>query len=315
VHEIADAEERTKAIARDYVSAPASTLVISPDNNSREHINRAIHRELQAQGTVDHSGYEMRVLSPRHDLTGAERRWASRYESGDVIRYSRGSEALGIQSGEYSVVKDIDGERNQLTVTLRDSSSVTYDPRRLQGVNVYRETNTEFAIGDRVQFTSPYRDLKIPNREMGVIEEIDREQNLSIRLDSGKSVGFNLAEHPHIDYGYAVTSYTGQGQTADRVLVHVDTSQSEHLVNDRFAYVALSRGRYDAEIYTDSSIDLARTLSRHVSKSSAIDSHERFQAHKHEEGFGHSDDFLKHEAAIEESHGEEGHAHGQDAGL
>jgi ATP-dependent exoDNAse (exonuclease V) alpha subunit len=316
VHEIADAEARTKAIARDYVSAPNSTLVISPDNNSRERINRAIHQELQVQGTVEQSGYEMRVLSPRHDLTGAERRWASRYESGDVIRYSRGSEALGIQSGEYGVVRDIDGERNQLTVTLRDGDSVTYDPRRLQGVNVYRETNSEFAVGDRVQFTSPYRDLKIPNREMGVIEEIDREQNLSIRLDSGRSVRFNLAEHPHIDYGYAVTSYSGQGQTADRVLVHVDTTQSEHLVNDRFAYVALSRGRYDAEIYTDSSIDLARTLSRHTSKSSAIESHERFQAHQHEEEFGHkADDSLKHEAATEESRGEEGHAHGHDAGL
>jgi hypothetical protein len=96
----------------------------------------------------------------------------------------------------------------------------------------------------------------------------------------------------------------------------VDTTQSEHLVNDRFAYVALSRGRYDAEIYTDSSIDLARTLSRHTSKSSAIESHERFQAHQHEEEFGHkADDSLKHEAATEESRGEEGHAHGHDAGL
>jgi conjugative relaxase-like TrwC/TraI family protein len=316
VHEITDAEERIKAIARDYVSDPHSTLVISPDNNSRERINRAIHHELQTQGTVERSGYQMNVLSPRHDLTGAERRWASRYESGDVIRYSRGSEGLGIQAGSYGVVKNIDGERNQLTVSLQDGSGVTYDPRRLQGVNVFRESNSEFACGDRVQFTSPYRDLKIPNREMGVIEDIDREQNLRIRLDSGKSVGFNLAEHPHIDYGYAVTSYSGQGQTADRVLVHVDTTQSEHLVNERFAYVALSRGRYDAEIYTDNSSDLARTLSRHTSKSSALDSHERFQAHHHEEEFGHkTDDSLKHEAAVAESREEEGHAHGQDAGL
>jgi len=175
------------------------------------------------------------------------------------------------------------------------------------------ERCNEFSERDRVQFTSPYRDLKIPNREMGIIEEIDREQNLRIRLDSGKTVGFNLAEHPHIDYGYAVTSYSGQGQTADRVLVHVDTSQSEHLVNERFAYVALSRGRYDAEIYTDNSSDLARTLSRHTSKSSALDSHERFQAHSYEEEFGRkADDSLKHEAAIE-SRGEEEHAHGQDA--
>ena len=30
---------------------------------------------------------------------------------------------------------------------------------------------------------------------------------------------------PHLDYGYAVTSHSSQGQTADRVLVHVDSDR------------------------------------------------------------------------------------------
>ena len=33
----------------------------------------------------------------------------------------------------------------------------------------------------------------------------------------------SVFEHPHLDDGYAVTSYSSQGQTADRVLVHGDT--------------------------------------------------------------------------------------------
>jgi hypothetical protein len=41
-----------------------------------------------------------------------------------------------------------------------------------------------------------------------------------------------------------------QGQTADRVLIHVDTDKSELLVNNRFAYVSVSRAQYDARIYT-----------------------------------------------------------------
>jgi hypothetical protein len=52
-------------------------------------------------------------------------------------------------------------------------------------------------------------------------------------------------EHPHLDYGYAVTSHSSQGQTADRVLIHVDTEKSELLVNNRFAYVSVSRVQYD----------------------------------------------------------------------
>ncbi len=43
--------------------------------------------------------------------------------------------------------------------------------------------------------------------------------------------------------GYAVTSHSSQGQTADRVLFHVDTDKSELLANDRFAYVSVSRGQ------------------------------------------------------------------------
>ncbi len=36
------------------------------------------------------------------------------------------------------------------------------------------------------------------------------------------------------------------------MLVHVDTEQAgEKLVNRRLAYVAVSRGRYDAQIYTN----------------------------------------------------------------
>ncbi|PYT66714.1 MAG: hypothetical protein DMG39_25810 [Acidobacteria bacterium] len=44
--------------------------------------------------------------------------------------------------------------------------------------------------------------------------------------------------------GYAVTSHSSQGQTADRVLIHVDSERAgEKLVNRRLAYVAVSRGR------------------------------------------------------------------------
>jgi ATP-dependent exoDNAse (exonuclease V) alpha subunit len=60
-----------------------------------------------------------------------------------------------------------------------------------------------------------------------------------------------IVSHPHLDYGYAVTSHSSQGATADRVLVHVDTEQAhDQLVNSRLGYVSVLRGRYDAQIYT-----------------------------------------------------------------
>ena len=83
---------------------------------------------------------------------------------------------------------------------------------------------------------------------------------------------FNIPERPHLDYGYAVTSHSSQGATADRVLVHVDTEQAhDQLVNSRLAYVSVSRGRYDAQIYTNDAEKLAEDLSRDVTKQSAME--------------------------------------------
>ena len=87
-------------------------------------------------------------------------------------------------------------------------------------------------------------------------------------MDSGREVAFNVREHPHLDHGYAVTSHSSQGQAADRVLIHVDTDKSEFFINNRFAYVSVSRGQYDAEIYTNKS-ELGRDLSRDVTQRTA----------------------------------------------
>ena len=123
-----------------------------------------------------------------------------------------------------------------------------------------------------MQFTAPYREHHVANRELGTIEQMDASGRLQLRLDSGRAVAFTVETHPHLDYGYAVTSHSSQGQTADRVLVHVDTERGgEQLVNRRLAYVAVSRGRFDAQIYTDDKAQLGEALSREVSHRSAIE--------------------------------------------
>ena len=154
-----------------------------------------------------------------------------------------------------------------------------------------------------MQFTAPNRERHIANRELGIIEKIDDSGNLQVRLDSGRSVAFNIKENPHLDYGYAITSHSSQGQTADRVLVHIDTEQAgEKLVNRRLAYVAVSRGRYDAQVYTSDKGQLAEQLARDVSHRSAMEassesvssaqkiepSSTRSQVHEHTQAEGHS---------------------------
>jgi len=275
VHEIVGRDERLSEIAREYAREPQGTLVISPDNESRRELNRLIHRDLQERDDVSRDEHKLRVLDSRQEMTGADRQWAGQYEEGDVVRYTRGSKVLGIAPGEYARVERVDARENRVTIERANGEHQTYDPRRLSGVAVYHETERVFSEGDRVQFTAPSRDLRVANRELGTIEKVNDAGDARIRMDSGREVAFNIREHPHLDHGYAVTSHSSQGQTADRVLIHVDTEKSELLVNNRFAYVSVSRGQYDAQIYTNDRSELARDLSRDLTQRTAIQNQEQ----------------------------------------
>jgi len=270
VHEIRGHEERISAIAKDYAKSPEGTLVVSPDNRSRVEINLAIRAEMQERGLVSKEEHRIEALVPRQDLTGPERTWAARYEFNDVVRYGRASKETGIERGEYARVKSVDAEKNLLTVVRANGSELTYDPRRQQGVSVYREEPRSFAVGDRIQFTAPANDLKIANRELGTVEAIGQDGRLSLKLDGGRDVHLDPREHPHLDHGYAVTSHSSQGQTAERVLIHVDTElAAKDLLNSRMAYVAVSRGAEDAQLFTNDRAKLPEALGHDVSHESA----------------------------------------------
>jgi len=296
VHEIPDHHRRIAAIASEYANSPERTLVVSPDNRSRLEINERIHAELQERGMVRNTEHHVRTLVPRQDLTGADRTWAERYEVGDVLRYSRSSKETGIGKGEYTQVKSIDAAANRLTVEIQNGTERTYDPRRQQGVTVYREELHTFSEGDRIQFTAPANDLKVTNRELGTIESIGGNGRLTLTMDDGRSVQLDPNRQLHLDYGYAVTSHSSQGQTADRVLIHVDTELgAKDLLNSRMAYVAVSRGALDAQIFTNDAAKLGQALCRDVSHAPAIQqapiSHAIVQAAQqrpaHEREIGH----------------------------
>jgi hypothetical protein len=271
VKEISNGEERIRAIAKSYVESPENTLIVSPDNASRRDLNVAVRQELKLNGTLAPEDHTFRVFVQRQDMTGAERSWASHYEVNDVIRYTRGSKAIGIGAGAYASVVAIDPGVNQLMVEKANQELATYDPRRLAGVSVYQEIEREFSVGDRVQFTAPDKSLGVANRDLATIEAIHPDGRFSARLDNNRQIEFNAIEHRHFDHGYAVTSHSSQGLTAERVLVHADTRVHPDLLNSRFGYVSISRASHGATLFTDDLAKLAPQLAADVSKTSALE--------------------------------------------
>jgi hypothetical protein len=83
-----------------------------------------------------------------------------------VVRYTRGSKTHGIEAGEYARVERANEKENLVTVKRENGEQVSYDPRRLHGVTLYREAECSFSRGERVQLTALDRERHIANREL-----------------------------------------------------------------------------------------------------------------------------------------------------
>ena len=161
---------------------------------------------------------------------------------------------------------------NLLSVEQPSGNVITYDPRRLTGVNVYREVAHEFSAGDRIQFTAPDKSIGVANRDLAVIDSIGPTGQISARLDNGRQIEVDATVYRHFDHGYAVTSHSAQGLTAERVLVNADTGVHPDLLSSRFGYVAVSRASHEATVFTDDANRLGYRLGTEVSKTAALES-------------------------------------------
>jgi conjugative relaxase-like TrwC/TraI family protein len=275
VIEIRDEQARYARIAEEYQKAPKETLVISADNRSRAEINAAIHDRLKVSGQIEAREYRFNLLVENQDVTGADRKLASSYGVGNVLRYNTGerkSRTLGIKAGDYTTVNAVNPDTNELTVITKDGRSVTYNPERFHGVSIFRPEERAFAVGERVQFTAPTPDHIAVRRDLGHITRIHGSR-LSIALDSGRALTVDTNSFRHLDHGYAVTSYSSQSLTYDKAILNVDVAHTNRdLLNKRHALVAATREKQELLVFTDNAAQAPLALTKDVSKSSAIPS-------------------------------------------
>ena len=272
IHEITKPEDRYHTIAKQYLAAHEArrkVLAVSTANEERRQLNCAIRDQLRSRDHIADKGIERTVLINRN-FTKAQRTRAGNYETGDVIRYRRGSKKLGIPRGGYAAVEAVDRERKRILVRADDGRTLQYNPTRPLGVEVFRAERRTFAVGDRIQFRAPDLALRVANGEFATVLRIDNAKAI-LRTDTGREVTAALSRLRHVDYGYASTSHSSQGATVDRVIVNVDTLRSIELVNRKQFYVSISRARDGLTIYTNDRESLRHVVNRDREKSVALE--------------------------------------------
>jgi ATP-dependent exoDNAse (exonuclease V) alpha subunit len=176
---------------------------------------------------------------------------------------------------------------NEQSLTLQTESGRRFEfrPDTLKGVQAYTPETRTIAIGDRLQWREPDNYRRIATGQYATITALNPHR-VEVRLDNGRKVAMVLADARKIDLGYASTSHAAQGATVDRVLVNIDSSRGPQLVNDRMCYVAISRARRDARIYTDDEQRMRRAVVRTQEKEVALDLVDKpRQQHRQTAGF------------------------------
>jgi conjugative relaxase-like TrwC/TraI family protein len=260
---IANRKARIDAIVRDYLARPLGeqeqTLIVTGVNDDRREINDQIRTKLKEERVLHGPEANATVLVQR-DLTRAELTQPKSYQTGDIVRFGRAYPKLGIESGEYFMVTKVDIEGGVVHLA-RDGRTVIWEPRRASIVEVYQEESRTVLAGDRMRWTRNDRDLGRRNGETVQVLSVDADKAAVTVSDSGKVTTLDLARDLHWEHAYASTVHAAQGQTADRVLVHLD-SKFEKTIGSESFYVAISRARREARLYVDDRSKLTLAVER-----------------------------------------------------
>jgi len=265
VREIADDHERRSAIAGDYARMPADerarTIVVAGTNEARREINRAVRESLGLAGR----GLEYATLA-RRDTTQAERGFAKNYVVGDVVQPERDYPKVGLARGAlYEVVET--GPGNRLTVRGERGEIIEFSPMVHRRLSVYEPERAELAPGDRVRITRNDAALDLANGDRFTVAAVGPD---NVTMTNGNRRVELPADRPlHLDHAYATTIHSSQGTTADRVLIDAST-RSRTTAKDVY-YVAISRARHEARVYTDDRAKLPTAIERDHRKHAALD--------------------------------------------
>jgi conjugative relaxase-like TrwC/TraI family protein len=247
IKEVSDAD-RNKQLAAAYLAAVAekkkngehkSALVVSPTHAEAARITQAIRNLLKENNKLGEE-HTIDAWLPAH-LTDAQKRDATSYEQGNLLKFHQN--APGHKNGSRVIVNGADN----MPLKFADR------------FEVYRPARIALAAGDRVRITANGKTKdghRLDNGSLYTLAGFNAKGDLV--LDNGWIIARDWG---HVAPGYVVTSHASQGMTVDRVFVSV-SSQSFAATNARTAYVAATRGREQAVVFTDDKKELLRAFER-----------------------------------------------------
>jgi len=153
------------------------------------------------------------------------------------------------------------------TVEGKDGQRVTFSPMVYSRLSVYRVEHKELAAGDRVRITRNDAGLDVANGDRFTV--VDASKTDVVLSNGERNISLQAGKPLHLDYAYASTVHSAQGLTSKRVLY--DANSNSPTTSREVFYVAISRAREHAAVYTDDACKLPESVARMTQKHGALD--------------------------------------------
>jgi conjugative relaxase-like TrwC/TraI family protein len=264
------------SLIRDYFAQGntdrASSLIVIPDNDTRDRVMLAVRDNLIKMKEVAENGALKTPIYDRAGLNRAEKSDARFYQEGQIVEFGKAYKSLNVSDKEKLMVIATNPEKGQVILGRLNSDNVTVNKKKPKilwnpdkvagsakyGVEVYDIKKRDFNLGDKIIWTNTIKKEGLKNGDRGEI--IDKAKNsLLIKFDNGHLKWVNTDALKNFDYAYAVTAHIAQGMTYDKAFV-IAQSYRVNLVNQQSFYVSITRARYKSKLYTDDIDKLSAAL-------------------------------------------------------
>ncbi|HFT7758286.1 TPA: MobF family relaxase [Enterobacter hormaechei] len=259
-----------EAIVKDYTGrtseAQAQTIVITALNADRRQVNAMIHDARQGAGEVGEKEVTLPVLTPANIRDGELRRMATWEASRD---------SLVLLDSTYYSIEALDGEAHLVMLKDAQGNTRSLSPAQAatEGVTLYRQDTITVSEGDRMRFSKSDNERGFVANSVWSVSEIKGD---SVTLSDGKQTrtltpSAEQAEQ-HIDLAYAVTVEGSQGASEPfSISLQGTDGGRKRMVSFESAYVALSRMKQHAQVYTDNRDKWVAAMEKSQAKSTAHD--------------------------------------------
>ena len=255
IHEISDREKRINALVKHYFfmsrEQQKSTLVLIPDNDTRNAVQDRIRTQLRQEGRIATDDHTFTTHTSAR-LTPLQMTKGQFYKPGMVVQFNRDYAAFGVKKGDMLDVVNIKKDRLTLKNAKGREQSVSTQKIRFMNpgnIEVYEKMDRKISVGDVIRIKKTDKDKGLLNGDQGKVVKINGD-NVTLRTDKNGEKNINLKEFRTWEHGYASTTYAAQGATSKNVIAMME-SYRKNLVNSRSFYVSISRAKENVAVYTD----------------------------------------------------------------